>query len=79
LTVRIGLARALLRNNGENKILILDEATTGVDPETEKEIIDSLKDLQKNKPDLTIVWVTHSKQVVDEVNNNFHLQTEQLK
>jgi len=79
LTVRIGLARALLRNNGENKILILDEATTGVDAKTEKEIIDSLKELQKNKTDLTIVWVTHSKQVVDEVNNNFHLQTEQLK
>ena len=77
--VRIGLARALLRNNGENKILILDEATTGVDAKTEKEIIDCLKELQKTKTDLTIVWVTHSKQVVDEVNNNYRLQTEQLK
>lgn len=72
--VRIGLARALLRNNGENKILILDEATTGVDARTEKEIIDCLKNLQKTKPDLTIIWVTHSKQVVDEVGKNYHLE-----
>ncbi|MEY3369343.1 MAG: thiol reductant exporter subunit CydC [Cyanobacteriota bacterium] len=72
--VRIGLARALLRNNGENKILVLDEATTGVDAKTEKEIIDCLKNLQKTKPDLTIIWVTHSKQVVDAVNNNYNFE-----
>lgn len=50
---RLALARALLRNP---KIIILDEATSNLDPETEAHIAQSLKILAK---DLTLVVVTH--------------------
>ena len=48
---RIGMARALLRNP---EILILDEATSGLDMDTEKKIIKTIKRLNK-----TIIFVSH--------------------
>lgn len=50
---RIGIARALIKNP---EIIILDEATSSVDTETEKEIINFIKSLKQNK---TIIFVTH--------------------
>jgi len=50
---RIALARALLR---EPKILILDEATSSLDAESERMIQDTIQNLKR---ELTVVIVTH--------------------
>ncbi len=50
---RIGIARALLKNP---KVLILDEATSSLDNNTEKKIIEEIESLDKN---LTIIMVAH--------------------
>ena len=50
---RIGIARALYKNP---KLLILDEATSGIDQESEALI---LKNLKKEYKDLTIILITH--------------------
>jgi len=50
---RIGIARALLSSP---KILVMDESTSALDSETEKSILEVLKNLQ---PRLTIVAIAH--------------------
>ena len=50
---RIGIARALYR---KSKVLILDEASSALDSNTEKELFDNLF---KYDPHLTIILVTH--------------------
>jgi ABC-type bacteriocin/lantibiotic exporter with double-glycine peptidase domain len=50
---RIGLARALYRNP---KILILDEATSNLDPSTEKDFLQLLDNLDKK---LTLIVIAH--------------------
>jgi ABC-type multidrug transport system fused ATPase/permease subunit len=49
---RIGIARALYNNPN---ILILDEATSALDNKTEKELIDSVRDLK----DKTVIMIAH--------------------
>ncbi len=50
---RIAIARALYK---EKKILILDEATSALDNQTEKEVINSIRDFY---PNLTIISIAH--------------------
>ncbi len=50
---RISLARALV---GNPKILVLDEVTSALDPETEAEIVDNIAGLRGS---YTIVAITH--------------------
>ena len=50
---RIGLARALYKNSS---FLVLDEATSSLDIETESEIMKSIKNLDKK---LTILIIAH--------------------
>jgi ATP-binding cassette subfamily C protein len=61
---RIAIARALIRRP---RLLVLDEATTALDPETEMQICQTLRKL---KGDLTIVAISHQsglQQVADSV------------
>ena len=55
---RIGIARALYHNP---KVLVLDEATSALDDETEKKIMDSIKNLSKS---LTVIMVAHRKNTI---------------
>ena len=48
---RIGIARALLRNP---ELILLDEATSGLDSFTEQKVLKTIKDLQK-----TVIVVSH--------------------
>ena len=50
---RIAIARALYKNK---KILILDEATSALDNQTEKEVINAIRDFY---PNLTIISIAH--------------------
>ena len=51
---RIAIARALLRPGG---ILILDESTSALDPETEKQLLDTLHRLYHGKK--TLLFISH--------------------
>jgi ABC-type multidrug transport system fused ATPase/permease subunit len=55
---RIGIARALYKNAS---ILFFDEATSAVDVYTEREIISSIEQLSKKRPDLTMLVIAHRK------------------
>ena len=50
---RIGIARALYK---KPKLLVLDEATSGLDPNTEKRLLSAISELSD---DLSILMVTH--------------------
>ena len=56
---RISIARALYR---DHEILIFDEATNSLDPDTETKIINNLLDSNKDK---TLVFVTHNKKIIN--------------
>lgn len=71
---RISIARAILR---QAPILILDEATSAVDPETEALVHDSLSRLMKNCT--TLIIAHHSAAFLDTVNRAFVLEDCQLR
>ena len=53
---RVAIADALVI---KPEILILDEATSMLDPKGKKEIFELIKEIKKNNPSLTIVSITH--------------------
>ena len=55
---RIAIARAIMKNA---PIIILDEATANVDPENEKELIEAITNLTKEK---TIIMIAHRLKTV---------------
>ena len=55
---RISIARAMLK---EAPIVILDEATANVDPENEKELVEAVDALTKEK---TIIMIAHRLKTV---------------
>lgn len=57
---RVSLARAIVNNPS---VLIADEPTGNLDPETAKEIMDLLEDI--NRAGTTILMATHAKDIVD--------------
>lgn len=57
---RVSLARAIVNNPS---VLIADEPTGNLDPETAKEIMDLLDDI--NRAGTTILMATHAKDIVD--------------
>ena len=56
---RIAIARALLQ---PGSILILDEASSALDPNTERQILEELQQQELHK---TLIWVTHHMVVRD--------------
>ena len=65
---RIGIARALYRNP---EVLILDEATNALDIETEKIILDEIKNLGEN---MLIIMINHRNSVFENCNKIFNLK-----
>lgn len=61
---RLSLAQGILRNN---KILLLDEITSNVDPASEKKIRDSLYNLVKNER-YTIISISHNIKFLEHAN-----------
>ena len=55
---RLAIVRALL---GNGKILLMDESTSALDDESERRLLDNLK----NRDDLTIMFITHRQSVLD--------------
>ena len=62
---RIGIARALYHNP---QLLIFDEATSALDNQTEKEIMNAVNNLSKNK---TIILIAHRLSTVKKCDKIF--------
>ena len=69
---RLAIARALIQNK---QILVLDEATSGLDQKTEKELIENIIGSFKSK---TIIAISHSSQLIPLFDNFFNLETNEL-
>ena len=57
---RIGLARVFLRS--ASKLLIFDEPTASLDPQTEKLVLDSIKEFSKDK---AVIYISHKTGTYD--------------
>lgn len=60
---RVAIARALATNP---RYLLCDEATSALDPNTTKQILDLLKEINKNMG-VTIIVITHEMKVIDSI------------
>ncbi|MGE4528010.1 MAG: methionine ABC transporter ATP-binding protein [Rhodospirillaceae bacterium] len=60
---RVGIARALV---AEPKVLLCDEVTSALDPETTQQILDLLRDINRRLK-LTMMVITHEMSVVREL------------
>jgi ATP-binding cassette, subfamily B, bacterial PglK len=69
---RIGIARALYHNP---KVLILDEATSSLDNQTEKVVMEAVNNLRK---DLTIISIAHRLNTVKNCDIIFQLENGKL-
>lgn len=69
---RIALARALYK---ESEILIMDEATAALDMDTESAVIDSIRQLKRDK---TILMVTHHRALADACDLVYKIQDYKL-
>ena len=70
---RIAIARAIYHNK---KILILDESTSALDIETEKEIINELVNLRKN---FTLIIISHRLSTLDSCDAVYNLNNGKFK
>lgn len=59
---RIAFARVLLQ---KTPIILVDEATIGLDPKTEQDLLKTMLDATKDK---TVIWVTHHLVGVEQMN-----------
>ena len=70
---RLGIARALY---GKPQILILDEATAGLDSDFEQEII---KNLINFKPKMTILIISHNMKVLSICDSLYEIKNQKFK
>jgi ABC-type multidrug transport system fused ATPase/permease subunit len=70
---RIGIARALYN---DPDILLFDEATSSLDSETEKRILETLIKFKKNK---TIIFITHRNSSLSYCDKVFKIQNKEIK
>ena len=69
---RIGIARALANNA---QLLILDEATSGLDKKSEENILDTIKKISKEK---SVLIITHNRKILDYCNSIYCLKNKNL-
>lgn len=69
---RIALARALYK---DFELLIMDEATAALDMETEKAVIDSIRQVRKNK---TLLMVTHHMSLTEECDIIYKIENQKF-
>ena len=65
---RIGIARALYHNP---KVLVFDEATSSLDIETEKSVMDAIRNI---KEDITIIMIAHRVNTLKDCDNIFKIE-----
>lgn len=65
---RLNIGVALLHNP---KLLIMDEPTVGIDPQSRNHILESVKSL--NKSGITVIYTTHYMEEVDNLCNKFYI------
>lgn len=70
-TQRLSLARAIY---SQHPIIMLDESTSALDPNTERRVLENLRNLHNR----TLVIITHRQSVVDACDQNIHFGTEEL-
>ena len=70
---RIGIARALYH---KKKIIFLDEFTSSLDNQTEKELLEYLKEISN---ETTIILVTHRKQPLKICDEIYEIENKVLK
>ncbi len=68
---RLAIARALLR---KPELIIFDEATSSLDSITEKEITDTIQNIRKHNPKLTIVLIAHRLSTIMHAKNIYVLE-----
>lgn len=59
---RIGIARALYK---EASVLMFDEATSSLDEQTAREVVDAVAGLSEANRDLTILFISHNARTLD--------------
>ncbi len=69
---RLAIARALYK---EHSLLVLDEATSSVDSETEKNI---LKNITDNSPEITVLMIAHRLQTLKNCNYILEIKNKKL-
>jgi ATP-binding cassette subfamily B protein len=69
---RIAIARAILR---DARILILDEPTTGLDPDTSREVWAQLRGLMRGR---TAILITHHSGLAVDMDRTYHLSDGRL-
>jgi ATP-binding cassette, subfamily B, bacterial len=68
---RLAIARALLR---KPELIIFDEATSSLDSITEESITSTIKDIEKNYPDLITVMVAHRLSTISHADRIYVLE-----
>lgn len=69
---RIALARALYKNF---ELLVMDEATAALDMETEKAVIDSIRQIKENK---TLIMVTHHMSLANKCDVVYKIENQKI-